>query len=362
MKRTVLLLTLLLSSTAFAQQADPTSPLKNWAAKMLPRCAGGTITLERIPDPVPANFHVYGLTLRSTDEYCGSRKFLLHSPKTQQLLLGTVIPLPVDSRPANVRIAAETGTLLKTQITATVAPFVLPDGLKHVTLTKQTAYGAFAYHGFLDATERFLIVGPRGNLSQDPAKTILEAINAAAAVRRGKKDSKVEILELSDFQCPTCARAHEKIEPLIRANLDKISYARIDLPLFEHHQWAIPAALGARAIQRVAPGKYWEYVDYIFKSQETIEKMKFDDVLKNFAEDHDIAWKSLEPLYRSTAERAAVLDQVSRAFDVGVNSTPTFVINGQIMGFGPEGTFTIEAIKSAIASTKAAGKPVTKKK
>ena len=362
MKRIVLLLTLLLSSTAFAQQADPTTPLQNWAAKMLPRCAGGSITLERIPDPVPANFTVYGLTLRSTDEYCGSRKFLLYSPKTQQLLLGTVVPLPADSRPANVRIAAETSSLLKTQITASVAPFVLPDGLKHVTLTKQTAYGSFGYHGFLDATERFLIVGPRGNLGQDPAKTLLEAINASSAVRRGKKDAKVEIIELSDFQCPTCGRAHEKIEPLIRANLDKISYARIDLPLFEHHQWAIFATLGARAIQRVAPAKYWEYVDFIFKNQEQIEKMKFDDVLKNFAEDHDIAWKSIEPLYRSTAERAAVLDQVSRAFDVGINSTPTFIINGQIMGFGPEGTFTIDAIKSAIASAKPKAAPAKTKK
>lgn len=373
MKRTFLiLLTLLACPAAFAQQADPTAPLKTWAAKMLPRCAGQSLTLERIPDPVPANFAVYGATLRSTDEYCGSRKYLLHSPRTGQMLMGTVIPLPVDSRSTQIRVQEETSKLLKVNVTATIAPFGLPDGLKHVTLTKQTPFGPFNYHGYLDATERFLIVGARGNLGVDPAKTLLDAVGAANAVRRGKKDAKVQIIELSDFQCPTCGKAHGKVEPIIRAALGKISYARLDLPLFEHHPWAVPAALGGHAVQKVAPAKYWEYVDYVFKNQEQIEKMKFDDVLKNFADDNDIDWKALEPIYKSQAERNAILEQVSRAFDVGINSTPTFIINGQIMGFGPEGNFTIDAIKSAIASAggatpkpapaKPAAKPAAKKK
>jgi len=357
MKRTVLLLTtLFLCSTAYAQQADPLAPLKSWAAKMLPRCQGQTITLERIPDPVPANFAVYGTTLRSTDEYCGARKFLMYSPKSQQLLMGQIVPLPVDARPANVRLAEETSKLLTANITATVAPFALPDGLKAVTLTKQTAFGPFNYHGYLDATEHFLIVGVRGNLSVDPAKTLLEAVNAAGAVRRGKTDSKVEILELSDFQCPTCGKAHLKIEPIIRANVGKISYGRLDLPLFEHHPWAVSAAMGGHAIQKVAPNKYWDYVDYVFRNQEQIEKMKFDDVLKGFVEDNDIDWKAIEPLYKSQNERNALLEQVSRAFDIGINSTPTFIINGQIMGFGPDGSFTIDAINNAIA--KVGGKPM----
>jgi protein-disulfide isomerase len=320
------------------------------------------LTFERIPEPVPANFTVYGVTLRSTDQYCGAKKFLLYSPKSQQVLLGTIVPLPVDSRPAAVRLATETSDLLKAQIAATVSPFPLPDGIKSVTLTKTTPFGNFGYHGFLDATERFLIVGARGSLTTDPSKTLLESLNAANAVRRGKKTSKVEILELSDFQCPTCGKAHLKIEPIIRAALGDISYARLDLPLFEHHQWALPAALGGRAIQRVAPAKYWDYVDWIFKNQEAIEKMKFDDVLKGWVEDHDVDWKAVDALYRSPAERSALLDQVSRAFDVGINSTPTFIINGQIMGFGPDGEFTIAAIKAAIASTKGPAKTASKKK
>ena len=56
----------------------------------------------------------------------------------------------------------------------------------------------------------------------------------------------------------------------------------------------------------------------------------------------------MEKIFRSPAERTALLEQVSRSFDVGVNSTPTYIVNGQVLGFGPEGTYTVEQIKKAI--------------
>ncbi len=134
-----------------------------------------------------------------------------------------------------------------------------------------------------------------------------------------------------------------------RADHRQKPYTRLDLPLFEHHEWSLNAALGARAINKVAPAAYWKYVDFIFGNQEAIGKTEFATVLKDFCTDHEIDWPKVEKLYKSPEERAALLDQVSRAFDNGINSTPTYIINGQMMGFGPEGTFTIDAIKKAVA-------------
>ena len=208
--------------------------------------------------------------------------------------------------------------------------------------------GPFAYHGFVDSSSTFLIVGSRGNLTIDPAQSLREALNASNAVQRGNKNAKVEIIELSDFQCPTCGRAHKKVEPIIESNLSKVNYHRIDLPLFEHHEWSLPAALGARAILKVAPTQYWKYVNFIFENQEVIGKTDFDTVLKDFCSDHDIDWAKIQTIYRSPAERAALMEQISRAFDNGISSTPTYIINGQMMGYGPEGTFTISQIKKAL--------------
>ena len=352
MKRALTVLALLTATTIVsAQSLDPNAGLKSYAAKILPRCPDSTLTLEPTQSPGPAGFQAYIVTVRSaSDNTCGGQKYLLYSRKSQQILIGSVIPLPDDTRPANVRVTEETTRLLGKKVKANISPFPLPDGLKTVAIMRDTPYGPFAYNGFVDATEKFLIVGFRGSLTTDPVKTLREALGSGSGARRGNANAKTEILEISDFQCPTCARAHERIEPLIQQNLSKINYVRLDLPLFEHHEWSVPAALGARALQKVAPAKYWQYVDYIFKNQEQIGKRKFDDVIREWAEDNDVSWTEIQKTYGSKAEQKALLDQVSRAFAVGVAATPTFIINGQIMGFGPEGSYTINAIRTAVGA------------
>jgi protein-disulfide isomerase len=362
MKRALLVLALILCSAATQAQrlpsaADQTAALREYAGKVLPRCPGGVLTLEPVQGGGPVNFNTYVATVRSDDKYCGTQKYLVHSPKTQQILIGSIISVEKDGRSTADRLTTKTTELLGKKVKATVAPFPLPDGIKAVSINRDTPYGSFSYAGFIDQSETFLIVGLRGALNIDPQKTLRETLGMAGGAKRGS--GKVEILELSDFQCPTCANAHAKLEPLIQKNLSKMNYVRIDLPLFEHHEWAVPAAMGARAIQRVAPAKYWQYVDYVFKNQETIGKRKFDDVIKEFADDNDLDWAALAKIYHSKSERQALLDQVSRAFAAGIASTPTFVVNGQIMGFGPDGAFTLDSIKNALSAApakKAAGK------
>ena len=368
MKRLLLAtLVALLPFSAFAQRAD-IAALRAYAEKAMPRCAGSVITLDQLPSAGPAGFIPFNLTQTSTDKTCGRKTYLLYSPSSQQILIGTVFPLGMDARPATDRIAEVVLEALKQPVHVTIAPFPLPDGLHAVSMARDTPYGQFAYHGFIDQSQAWMVVGFRGNLHTDPTQSLLEALNLSAAVRRGDPKSKVKIIEMSDFECPTCGRAHKKVEPIIAKNLKKLDYYRLDLPLFEMHPWAMDAALGARAISRVAPAKYWDYVNYVYANQEPIGKQPFEKTLHDFCEDHDINWSAVEKIVKSPAERAALLDQVSRAFDVGVNSTPTYIINGTILGFGPEGSFTIDQIRKALglppepAATKPAAKPAKSKK
>ncbi|MEA2165724.1 MAG: hypothetical protein QOK37_3851 [Thermoanaerobaculia bacterium] len=342
----------LLPICATAQMAPSLDvALKNFAARSLAQCPEAKIAVEPLGvNGGPTGFSVYNLTQESSDPSCQRKTYLLFSPRTSQVLIGTIFTLDPDGRSVADRIASKASTALGSKVVATVAPFPLPDGIHAVSISKASkeAGSTFTYHGFVDASNNYLIVGTRGNLHSDPGKTLIESIGLAGATRRGNPKAKVQIIELSDFQCPTCGRAHKNVEPIIARNLDKVDYYRLDLPLFEHHEWALNAALGARALQRVAPAKYWSYVNFVFENQDAIGKQKFDTVLKNFVEDNDVNWKAVEKIYRSPIEKKALIEQVSRAFDNGINSTPTYIINGQILGFGPEGSFTINAIKKAL--------------
>jgi len=337
--------------TASAAPADMVS-LTNYAKRALPKCTDSVVKLDVVPQQGPAGFQAYELKQTSSDPSCGSQKLLLYSPSTQQVLIGTIFALPMDPRPVDQRVADQASQLLKLPMAATVSAFPLPDRIRAVAMTKKTPFGTFSYHGYVDGADRFLIIGTRGNLHGDPGKTLLDALNAhTAGVWRGNKAAKNEIVELSDFQCPTCGRAHKTLEPVVSKHLKNVHYARLDLPLFEHHEWSFQAAMGSRAIQRVAPDKYWSYVDYVFQNQEEISKAKsFDEVLKNYVEDRDMNWKAIEKIYRDAGERQALMDQVSLAFDNGIVSTPTYIINGQVMGYGPEGKTTIDAVKAAVGA------------
>ncbi|HKS21615.1 MAG TPA: thioredoxin domain-containing protein [Thermoanaerobaculia bacterium] len=332
----------------FAASAD-VGTLKDYAARALPKCPDQKITLERVDKDGPIGFVPYVLTQTSSDSTCGRQTTLLYSPLSQQVLIGTVIELPQDARNADVRVAERAMEMLKTPMTANVSKFPLPDRLKATAIFKQTEYGPFAYHGFVDASERFLVIGTRGSLLMPPSKTLIDALQLQNGVRRGNPKAKAQIIELSDFECPSCRRAHMEIEPIIEKHLAKVDYYRLDLPLFEHHEWAVPAALAARALAKVAPKEYWKFADWVYKNQEEIGKRKsFDDVIREYCQDREINWPAVEKIYRSPAERAALMDQVSRGFDNGINSTPTYIVNGQIMGFGPHGSFTVKAIKDAL--------------
>ena len=69
-------------------------------------------------------------------------------------------------------------------------------------------------------------------------------------------------------------------------------------------------------IQRLAPAKYWDYVNTVFGNQEILTKETVDAFVKNFVTDNDINWPAVEKIYNSPQERQALLDQVSRTIEV----------------------------------------------
>ncbi|MDQ3282793.1 MAG: hypothetical protein M3Q69_15425, partial [Acidobacteriota bacterium] len=175
MKRALLAVSLLLCTAAHAQRIDSNAVLRTYAEKVLPRCPDGVVTLEPVQGG-PANFNAFVVQVRSSDKYCGTQKYLLYSPKTQQIVIGSIIPMQPDGRPVSARITEQATQMLGHAVRATVAPFPLPDGLKSVAITRDTQWGPFSYQGFVDQSESYLIVGMRGSLTTDPAKSLREAL------------------------------------------------------------------------------------------------------------------------------------------------------------------------------------------
>src|SRR5947209_19724079 len=166
--KTLLPALLVFVSLPLAAQYSQDIALRDYAIKALPQCMGQTVTLEPFNRTGPAGFVPYALTQTSTDKTCGRQTFFFYSPASQQILIGQLFPLPPDSRPPADRIAEVASEALKQPIKVIVAPFPLPDGLHAVSMSRDTKYGPFSYHGFLDASGTWMIVGFRVDLRTDP--------------------------------------------------------------------------------------------------------------------------------------------------------------------------------------------------
>jgi protein-disulfide isomerase len=82
---------------------------------------------------------------------------------------------------------------------------------------------------------------------------------------KGNKDSKVIVVEYSDFQCPACAAYFPMVEQVMDEYKDKVAFVYRHFPLTSIHPHAEPMARAAEAAGK--QGKFWEMYELIFKNQ-----------------------------------------------------------------------------------------------
>ena len=171
-----------------------------------------------------------------------------------------------------------------------------------------------------------------------------EIIKNPAAVK-GAEDSKVTIVEFSEYQCPYCKRYVDETLTKITQNYgSKIRYIFHDYPL-PFHQLAQQAAEAARCAGD--QGKYWEYHDKLFSEQGTWSSLdNSKEKLLEYAVNLGLAKETFQACLESGKYTDAVKADFALGQKVGVQGTPSFFINGQrVVGAMPYDSF--EAIIKA---------------
>ncbi len=138
--------------------------------------------------------------------------------------------------------------------------------------------------------------------------------------------AKVILVEFGDFQCPACGASYPIVEQLLQDYKGKVNFVFRNYPLPIHPN-AMIAAEAAEAAG--AQGKYFEMYQALFSNQKEWAESKnpleiYLKYAKNIGLDTDKFKKEVEDKkYESRIKK----DQ-SDGNALGVNSTPTFFING----------------------------------
>ena len=165
----------------------------------------------------------------------------------------------------------------------------------------------------------------------------LPAVNDdATAPSIGPENAKVTIVEYSDFECLYCRTVFNTLKQVLKMYEKEVRLVFKHLPL-EIHQQAFPAAQAAFCAGQ--QGLFWKYHDALFTA-ETLAS----DSFKKIANDLHLGLPQFNECLTSSASRNAVALNIREASQLGINSTPTFIVNGKLVS----GALTLEEFKAII--------------
>src|SRR3989344_7026042 len=142
---------------------------------------------------------------------------------------------------------------------------------------------------------------------------------------QGDPQAPVKIVEFADFQCPACATAYPIVKNVLSQNQNKVYFVFRHYPLSSHKN----AKVAARAAEAAASqGKFWQMYDLLFENQK--DWAEASDAKDKFEEYAEKIGLDLQKYNEDLASVDKAIEQdYADGNKVGVNSTPTFFINGQ---------------------------------
>jgi len=152
----------------------------------------------------------------------------------------------------------------------------------------------------------------------------------------GPNDAKIVIVEFSDFQCPYCRRFHEDTyKELLDAYPGQIRFVYRNLPLPPTmHPDAMSAAVASLCAND--QNAYWDYHEKLFSNDALGEQ-----VYIQYASELGLNVEEFTACLSSGKHDEFIQKDVDFSSNLGVQSTPTFFVNGlAIVGAQPLSSFT----------------------
>jgi len=140
----------------------------------------------------------------------------------------------------------------------------------------------------------------------------------------------VTIDEYGDYQCPPCGALHPIIKTLKGEYGDRIQFAFHHFPLPQLHSHALEASYAAAAAG--LQGKFWEMHNLLYENQSVWSEVgDFRPILLDFARKIGLDLQRFTRDIDGLEAATVVRDDATRGNLLGVNSTPTIFINGQMI-------------------------------
>src|SRR5438874_7389045 len=161
-------------------------------------------------------------------------------------------------------------------------------------------------------------------LLKEPEPRVMN-VTAANGASRGDANAAITIIEFTDFQCSACGAMYPVLEDVLKSYGNRVRFVIRDFPLTKLHPNAFRAAQAASAAN--AQGKFWEYIDILFKNQSSLDA----ESLKKYATQLGLDRKLFDAEFAGGKYDAEIRRDIEDGEMYGVEGTPAIFINGRML-------------------------------
>jgi len=142
----------------------------------------------------------------------------------------------------------------------------------------------------------------------------------------GPASAPITIVEFSDYQCSACGQAHETGKKIRELHPGRIHWVFKDYPMRQSSRIAAEAARCANE-----QGRFWEYQDLLFSEKEDLTPEK----LTGYARLLNLDMEAFTGCRETRKYQDEVRKNIEEGSRIGVNATPTYLVNGRMISGGP---------------------------
>ena len=227
-------------------------------------------------------------------------------------------------------------------------------GFAEVTAIFNTPQGQQVFHLYVTPDQKFALTGEIVPFGADPFAAARADLKAANGPAHGPGDAAVTIVEFGDLECPACKAAQPNLAKLMQEE-PKARLIFQNFPLESVHKWAMLGAKYVDCVARESNEAVWKFISTVYEHQGEITDETAAAALKGFAKDAGADPDTVAACVAKPETEKRVRESIALGDKLGVNSTPTFFINGRkVVGFGNNTPYeVVKAIVEYNANTPA---------
>ncbi len=192
---------------------------------------------------------------------------------------------------------------------------------------------------------------PANQAAQRPAPANAPVGAPLGVNMMGSSTAAVTVEEFADYQCGACASTHPVMKELQAAYAGNKNFRFV----FRHYPLSIPGhdkAYNAAVATEAAgmQGKFWQMQDHLFKNQSAwTQNPNYLQMWEEYAASIGIDVERFKTDMAGSVTKQRVDADLSRGRGLGVSSTPTVYINGQMVPFANVNIVSLrQAVDAAI--------------